>query len=92
MTRSDAKRILELCRPADRHSNDPEIQQALGVLRDDVELRHWYEEHLRTEEAIREKFRSIPVPPQLKQRLLEQNKIVRPQFVWGPRQSALSLL
>ena len=86
MTHVEAKRILELCRPSDRQSNDPEIQQALAMLRADAELRAWYEEHLRTEEAIREKFQSIPVPAHLKQRLLEQNKIVRPQFVWGTRQ------
>lgn len=86
MTRADARRILELCRPVDRHSSDPEIQQALAALREDTELREWYEQHLRTEEVIREKFRSIPVPEQLKQRLLEQDKIVRPQFIWGTSQ------
>jgi hypothetical protein len=86
MTRAEAKHVLELCRPSDRHSTDQEIQQALALLREDAELRAWYEQHLRTEEAIREKFQAIPVPAQLKQRLLEQNKIVRPQFVWGTRQ------
>jgi hypothetical protein len=86
MTRVEAKRILELCRPSDRQSAEPEIQQAFTVLRDDAELREWYEQHLQTEEAIRQRFRAIPVPAQLKQRVLEQNKIVRPQFVWGTRQ------
>lgn len=86
MTKAEAKAVLELCRPSDRHSDDSEIQQALAVLRDDAELRAWYEQHLRTEEAIRDKFQAIPVPAQLKQRLLEQNKIIRPQFGWGIRQ------
>jgi len=86
MTRAEAKHVLELCRTSDRHSTDPEIQQAFVVLREDAELRGWYEQHLQTEEAIRKKFQSIPVPAHLKERLLQQNKIVRPQFVWGTRQ------
>src|SRR4051812_40861849 len=86
MTSAEAKRVLELCRPSDRHSSDPEIQQALLLLREDAELRGWYDRHLETEAAIRDKFQTIPVPAQLKQRLLEQNKIVRPELVWGTRQ------
>lgn len=88
MTRSEAQRVLELCRPCDRRSSDPEVRQALDMVRQDPELHRWFEEHLRVEDAIRDRFRSIPVPADLKERLLAQNKIVRPRFVWGAAQWA----
>ncbi len=83
MTRTEAQRILELFRPPDRESTDPAMRDALALTRIDPELRAWFEQHLRTEHALREKFRSIAVPETLKQRLLEQRKIVRPRFAWG---------
>lgn len=86
MTRSEAQRILELFRPSDRDSNDPAMRQALALTRTDAELGAWFEQHQRTEQAVREKFRSIAVPETLKQRLLEQNKVVRPKFNWGTAQ------
>jgi len=86
MTRTEAQKILELFRPSDRDSNDPAIRDALELARTDAELRTWFEQHLRTEQAIRDKLRAIPVPETLKRQLLEQNKIVRPRFVWGPAQ------
>lgn len=86
MTRLEAQKVLELFRPSDQQGDDPLMRQALEMTRTDADLRVWFEQHLRTEHAIREKFRSIPVPDTLKQRLLEQNKIVRPTFVWGTAQ------
>jgi hypothetical protein len=82
MTRKEAQKVLELFRPADRESNDPAMRDALALTRTDAELRAWFEQHQRTEQAVRDKFRAIPVPETLKQRLLEQNKVVRPQFGW----------
>lgn len=83
MTKVEAQRILELFRSSDLESGDPQMREALALAQTDAELRAWFEQHLRTEQAIREKFRSIPVPDSLKQRLLEQKKFVRPKFGWG---------
>ncbi|MGZ4987865.1 MAG: hypothetical protein ACXWBP_07485, partial [Limisphaerales bacterium] len=86
MTRTEAQRILELFRPADRDASDPGMRDALELARTDPELRAWFEQHLRIEQALRDRFRNISVPETLKQRLLEQHKIVRPRFVWGTAQ------
>lgn len=86
MTRLEAQRILELFRPIDRLSDDPAMREALALARTDPELRAWFEQHQRTEQAVRDKLRSIPVPETLKQRLLAQNKVVRPKFKWGTAQ------
>ncbi len=83
MTTTEAKRILECCRPIDINSDDGEVRSAVEVMRRDSQLQRWFEQHTRAENVIRSKFRAIEPPPQLKQRLLEQNKIVRPQFTWG---------
>lgn len=86
MTKLEAQKVLELFRPSGQQPDDPLLRQALEMTRTDADLRAWFEQHLRTEQAIRDKFRAIPVPDSLKQRLLEQKKIVRPQFVWGTAQ------
>lgn len=86
MTRSEAKKVLEVFRPMDRDSQDAAMREALALTRTDAELRAWFEQHQRTEQAIREKFRTIAVPETLKQRLLQQEKIVRPSFGWSAPQ------
>jgi hypothetical protein len=86
MTRSEAKRILELCRPCDRRSTDPEVREALDLVRQDPELKQWFDQQTRVEEVLREKFRSIAVPEGLRERLLAQQKIVRPRFTFGTTQ------
>jgi hypothetical protein len=83
VTSAEAKRILEVCRPRDINSEDGEIRAAVEVMRRDPQLQSWFEQHSRVENVIRASFRSIEPPAQLKQRLLAQNKIVRPQFTWG---------
>jgi hypothetical protein len=82
MTSTEAKQILQLARPSDLAANPGQFEEAMRTMRATPELRAWFEQHSRTEEAIREKFQSIPVPADLKNRLLENRKIVRPQFSW----------
>jgi len=45
-------------------------------------LAHWFEQLQQTDAAIRRQLRETPVPFGLKQRILAEQKIVRPDFGW----------
>ena len=78
MTPEQAKRILLLYRPD--LPEDGEFAEALAEARRDPELARWLEHHLTTQRALRQKFRQIPVPPELKEQILMGRVIVRP--IW----------
>jgi hypothetical protein len=86
MTTTHAKRILELYRAGDPSVNEREMQTALEFTRNETEVKTWFEQHLAVERAVTDKFREIPVPASLKERLLAQPKIVRLQFAWSAKQ------
>ena len=62
---------------------DPQFAEALEQTKRDPELRSWFEQHRAFQQALREKFERLPVPPDLKEKILAQNKIVRPTVWWG---------
>jgi hypothetical protein len=82
MNRLAAKRILLLYRPGAADPADPAMAEALELARQDQELNRWFEQHCAFQTAMRAKFRQIPAPDHLKQRLLAQPKIVRLQVWW----------
>lgn len=82
MTREEAKRILLLYRP--EMGGDSEFAEALNEARRDPELGHWLEQHLATQALLRQKFSQIPIPVDLKERILAGHKIIRPVF-WRRR-------
>jgi hypothetical protein len=85
MTRNEAREILLLYRPGSRDTEDPAIRAALDLARSDPELAKWLEEYSAEQEAMRRKFREIPVPAGLKDRLLAERKLIRPpQWWWRP--------
>ena len=77
MTRDDAKRILLIYRPGGQDDPDPAMADALAQVRQDPELRDWFNAHLAFQNAVRESMRALPVPPGLKEEILGQRiKIV----------------
>ncbi len=78
MNTAEAKRILMLHRPG--IDEDPEYREALSLVEKDLELGIWYLGHCATQTALRKKFRSIPVPEGLRERILAGQKIVHPPF------------
>lgn len=76
MNRDQAKEILMLYRPGSADAEEPEIQQAMEVARQDPELGRWFENHCRFQEIMRNKLRAIEAPEQLKMTLLAAQKIV----------------
>jgi hypothetical protein len=92
-----AKEILLLYRPAARDDLDPEMNEALRQSELDPELRIWLERHCALQDALREKLRGIQPPPGLRERLLSQQKIVRPHRwrkapVWLPLAASVALV
>ena len=80
MDREQAKEILLRYRPGCDDTADPQIAEALRLLDQDPELAGWFAEQQRADEAIRAALRQMPVPADLKQRILAEQKIVRPDF------------
>jgi hypothetical protein len=79
MTSLEAKRILSIYRPG-IDEQDPDVREALLVVEKDVELRDWLNQHKRFQTSVQDKFQEIPVPTGLRERILSEQKIVRPEF------------
>jgi len=73
MTRQEAKEILLLYRP-DTDRNDPDFAPALEHLRNDPELKRWFEQHCATQNAVFDSFEHISVPEGLKEQILSERK------------------
>lgn len=72
MNSQQAKEILLLYRPG--LNDDPEMAAALAVAKTDAELERWLGEHMASQEALRAKFRQIPVPEGLKEQILSERQ------------------
>jgi hypothetical protein len=86
MNNPQARDILALFRPGTADEQDPAFDEARQLAKTDAELARWFDEHCEAYLALRQKFRSIPVPPGLKEQILSERKIRRPVFqrYWGP--------
>jgi hypothetical protein len=82
MNKEQAREILLSYRPGRDDTSDPQVAEALRLLDQDPELARWFAEQQRTDEAIRARLSATPVPADLKQRILAEQKIVRHDFVW----------
>jgi hypothetical protein len=72
MNRDDAKTILLLYRPGTADAADPQMIEALALVKQDADLARWFEEHCARQEALRAKFRQIPVPAGLKEQIISE--------------------
>src|SRR5882724_4265510 len=82
MDKEQAKEILLRYRPGRDDTVDPQVAEALALLDQDPELAVWFERQHRVDDAIRARLREMPVPAGLKERILAEQKIVRPEFGW----------
>jgi len=65
-----AKEILLRYRPGTTDATDPEFAAALEQAKRDVELGRWFERHCAFQSAIRDRFRQLTAPPDLKEKIL----------------------
>lgn len=82
MNIEQAKENLLLYRPGAADADDPQLREAMELANREPELKRWFENHCRFQEAMRVKFREIEVPETLKAALLAQHKIVPLQPWW----------
>jgi hypothetical protein len=85
VTLPEAKRILLLYRPHAVESDNRELAQALELARQDDELREWFEEHCAFQKTVHQKLCQVPVPADLKQRILSGRKIIHVHWWQQPR-------
>lgn len=74
MNRDDAKNILLLHRPGLADDGDPQVAGALALVKNDPELALWLENHQARQNALRAKFREIPVPAGLLEQIVSEQK------------------
>ena len=72
MKTEEAKKILLLYRPGTRDAEDPQIAAALEVARKDLELSSWLDQHIERQQQLRQCFRSLPIPPGLKEQIISE--------------------
>jgi hypothetical protein len=82
VTRLEAQRILALYRPGTADALDSEATEALELVQHDPELRRWFDEHCAVQQALRRKFRALPVSSAQREKILAERKIVRPAAWW----------
>ncbi|MBI5686303.1 MAG: hypothetical protein HZC54_14615 [Verrucomicrobia bacterium] len=73
MNSKEAKQILRCYRPGVGCEKDPQIAAALDEARRNPALGRWLQRELAFDEAVRAKLRAIPVPSDLRQRILKLN-------------------
>jgi hypothetical protein len=70
MRAEEAKQILLRYREGTLDANDPDIIQALDLAARDRELNTWFADHRSFQSAVSDSLRTIPVPADLKSRIL----------------------
>lgn len=85
MDREQAKEILLGYQPGSDESVDPRMAEALRMVENDAELAEWFQQQQHVDAMIRAGLREMPVPVDLKQRILSEPKVVRVDFGrWKP--------
>lgn len=96
MTISEAKELLAVYRPG-VDEVDRSTQDALDLAKTDASLGEWWRQEQAGRVAMRQKLSSIAVPAGLRERLLQERKIVRPNLwqqtpAWLAAAAAIALL
>jgi anti-sigma factor RsiW len=82
MDSQQAREILLCHRPGIDDASDLDLAEALGQAKRDPELAHWLEQQGALQKAIRSRFREIPLPAGLKERIMAERRIVRLPVWW----------
>lgn len=70
MNSDEARTILLACRPGTADEHDPDVRAALAAVQRDPQLAAWWREQQAVQAALRDRLRELPVPPELRARLL----------------------
>lgn len=91
MNSQRAREILLFFRPGTEDATEPSFAEALAQVQQDAELAAWFEAHCDAYAVVRDQLRKIPVPSDLKGRILAARRpadnIVQ---IWWRRPSFLS--
>jgi len=79
MTNKEAEFLLGACRPGGVDSADPEFAQALAQAALDPALNAWFQDQRRFDSAIAARLQSLPVPADLRSRILTGGRVSRPR-------------
>lgn len=91
MRRDEARSILRSYDSNGSGAADPQVREALQVLRHDPELSHRFALEQSVDKALAQKFQAFPVPADLKDRLLAARKTV-PRRTWWQRPALLGVM
>ncbi len=89
MNREEAKNILLLYRPGTVDAGDSQVAEALALAKYDPELTFWLDKICAQQDALREKFRRIPVPAGLKEQIISE-QAAQAKIISFPRNLALA--
>lgn len=84
MNTAEARKILVSYRPGRPEASDPEVAEALALAQKDPQLRRWLEQQTDFHRSVRQALHRIPVPDNLRERILAQAKVVTPNVVTPP--------
>jgi hypothetical protein len=90
MTNKDAAFLLGACRPNGADANDPEFSDALTQAERDPTLKAWFAEQRSTDSAIAARLKAVPVPADLRSRILTGGRVSRPK-PWFSTQRILAI-
>jgi hypothetical protein len=82
MNAIEAQTILLAWRPGHGDLRDPEVADALELVRRDPAMKDWLERHSDFQRAVAKSFQEIPVPGDLRARILARSNIVAPASWW----------
>ncbi len=87
MDRTQSKIILSALRPGGEEASEQPFVGAMEELRQDPELRQWFEDEMRLDASVRAALRAVPPPAGLRERILEGPRlaVVRPERVENAR-------
>jgi hypothetical protein len=77
MNANEAKLVLQACRPNGEDSRLPFFAEALALAESDPELKTWWEAQQAFDQKISAKLKEVPVPSELRARLLTEGKVVQ---------------
>jgi hypothetical protein len=81
MDKREARQVLQLFRPGANDAQDPRMSEALQCAQQDAELARWFEGHCAFHIAMRTKLKEIPVPADLKDRILREEALRKGRIV-----------
>jgi len=75
MNRQQVRQVLSLYRPGTADANDPDFADALRACESNPELKLWFKAHCESCQALRARFKEIPVPEGLREQIIAERKI-----------------